>query len=206
MSVQDAIKAAQGAGFEGDDLIEIVAISRLESGWRADATNDTRRFRLRDASGIWRDPNTDETLPMGVGPEYSVGPLQINLHYWDNVAEWEARWWPTAFAWAYNVFRLDRGFGAWSAAASVTEAERNVVRHALTQPIAHPVETPSADGGLDLDALQSTRMLQALWQLVAQGGRLSVYALGEGDVLSISADVKRADLLATGVPLVDFLP
>lgn len=204
--MQEAIKAAQGAGFSGDDLIEIVAISGLESGWRADATNDTRAWSEKGSDGRWHVPGTEDALPEGHAPEYSVGPLQINLHYWANIAEWEARWWPTAFAWAFNVFRLDGGFGAWSMAARVTEAERNVVRHALTQPHAAPIERPLPDGATILGAIQSTRLLQAMWQLVANGARLHVENDGVPGELFIGMEVMRADLLATGVEGLDFLP
>lgn len=206
MSVHEAIRAAEGAGFEGDDLIEVVAISGLESGWNAGATNDTRRYSWRGSDGIWHDPNTNEALPAGVGPEYSVGPLQINLNYWDDIAEWEARWWPTAFAWARRVFLADGNFGAWSMAARVTEAERNVVRHALTQRIPAPIEGPLPDGTAILDAIQSTRLLQAMWQVVSQGARLHVEEAGVQGELFIGMAVKRADLLATGVEGLDFLP
>ena len=202
----DAIKAAQGAGFEDDALVEIVAISGLESGWSEKATADTRQYSEKRGDGRWYIPGTDQALPAGVGPEYSVGPLQINLNYWTDIAEWQARWWPAAFAWAHALWTADGDFNAWRASRLVTEAERNVVRHALSQPHPQPVSTSGPEGATTLDAGGSTRLVQALWQLIGAGAHLTVDPIEGTDMIAVAVDVKRGDLLGVVPELADVLP
>lgn len=99
MTIRDCVLAAIAAGFRDDALATIVAISGAESGYDAAATADTRG-------------RTD--FPQGISPEFSVGPLQINLLAHPDIAEADARDYGKAFAYAYTLSAQGTDFSPWS--------------------------------------------------------------------------------------------
>ena len=93
-SIEELYDAAYMAGFRGDDLDRIVAISLAESGGSEGATNST-------------------------SAEYSVGPLQINLKAGHAISESDARDPYKAMEYAYLLaYNTPQGFDHWSVHAN----------------------------------------------------------------------------------------
>lgn len=206
MSIQEAVNAAKMAGFTDGGLVEIVAIAGHESRWQADATADTRRYSERRDDGLWYVPGSDEHLPEGVWPEYSVGPLQINLNVHPEIAEWEARWWPTAFAYGYQLSQGGSDFSPWSTAGLVTEDDRNAVRGLIEQPSMGASAPASEYDGTALDAVRSTQAVRAAWQLIAAGhGALLEAGPGAGEV-TLRLTALRGEWSGAVPELGDILP
>lgn len=153
MSIEEVARACRTVGFEGDALVTMIAIAGAESGWNAEATNDTRRFSELGEDGIWRDPNTGESLPPRTQPEYSVGAFQINLLAHRQVTEEEARDYERAAYVAYGISRRGTDFTPWSTfrtlAAGHVEAARAELQRLNNLPT--PVPPPPRSVYLPVD-------------------------------------------------------
>ena len=206
MTVEQAIDAARGAGFAADALVTIVAICGRESGYNANAVNDTRRFSAHGPDGLWHDPNTDETLPAGISPEWSIGPLQINLIAHPDVTPQQAADWGDTFRIAWRLSYQGTDFSPWSTFDGLSPQELSAAEAAIN---AHPVAVDVAHsdpGQVELDEAQSSDVLHVALQLVSAGVPAYVENGPENDQITISVSAPRADVIASWPALADVLP
>ncbi len=102
-------RSAIAAGFTNNGLVTIVAISGAESGWSSDATHNSSRPGSPDYV-----PLTPQQIALGWVPEYSVGPVQIDLELHSEISEADARSFDGAAKWAWINSAQGAIFTIWS--------------------------------------------------------------------------------------------
>ena len=108
MTATEMAIAARAEGFTGDGLVIIVAISGAEAGYE-DETDNTARPNSPGYRAL-----TPEEIALGWLPEYSVGPLMIDLEIHTEITEADARTFDGAARWAYGASQQGTVFTAWS--------------------------------------------------------------------------------------------
>lgn len=211
MAIDDVIAGCEAAGFTEPGLSQAVAIAGRESNWEADATDDTRRYSVHQQDGTWLDPNTSETLPDGISPEYSVGPFQINLVAHPDISEEDARDYGKSAAYAYTLSRRGTDFSAWStsqglAASMVHAAQEAITAYDAAQAQANQPPPPPDPTPVPLDIAQATVALAAAGQLVDQGDPVQLSRGPSTDQVTLTVSVPRAALVAAWPALADVLP
>lgn len=208
MNIDDVTRACIAAGFRGDSLVKIVAIAGRESNW-SEAVADTRRFTERGSDGIWRDPQTGDELDYGIGPEYSVGPFQINLNVHPLSYE-EAQDVNASAAFAFRLSEGGTNFRPWSAENGLDESFRDQAREAIDRITAEegnpePMPTPEAER-VGLDVAQADTALIALSDAVNGGAPLYVQRGPDMGQVTIIGTVQREALIEIWPALSDILP
>lgn len=206
MTIEQSVLSARKAGFTGDPLVNIIVISTRESDNNADATNDTRRFTEHTQAGTWRDPRNGDELPAGISPEYSVGPLQINLVAHPDISESAARDFDQAFAYAWTLSEQGRSFAPWSTSEGITEEMWRAAALAIAA-VPESVDIAHSDpGAVELDEAQATVALQAALRLVAGGAPAYVEHGPENGQITVSVTAGRDAVIAAWPALGDVLP
>lgn len=190
--IVEAVEAAYLAGFRGDGLRTIVAIAGAETGY-VDSTNNTAR-----PGREWFRELTDAERAAGIVPEFSVGPLQINLEVHESaISEARARDTFDAMRYAFSLSQGGVNFWPWSTFAlgmherHLLEADRVIAAFTVEAPppVASepaPVALPrllnvADDADLSAWLLPLSNPLLRYnpvgWQRDAHGRRLAVYTV-----------------------------
>lgn len=190
--VTGVARAAIAAGFTGAGLLRAIAIAGAESGFDPAATNDTCGYQWVEERGAYVHPDTDDELPAGTQPEYSIGAWQINLLAHPGVTEAEARDLESAARAAFRISRDGSDFDAWSTnvnlAPGLIELAAQTVQ-VINQEPATPVEIPEA-----IYLSQDQAMAALTFAAAALDGSDDVWiqTLPDSDVVTIAASIPRA--------------
>lgn len=157
MTATDCARGALRAGFQGQDADRIVAIALAESGGRADALNNSTYPNLPEYHEL-----TEDELARGWVPEYSVGPLQINLNVWGQpegnvwgqlggealegrITEEQASDYDACFAFAHDVIVPQQGYEAWSTFNAGRHTEHMTAAHEAVDAVMREEAVPIAE-------------------------------------------------------------